>query len=81
LGLNSQIVKDQHLGAAFVTAWFITLANMLYTKAFVLSTSFVSVYITAAAGSSIGICCSILVYTNYFIRRRKSQKNMEIEER
>ncbi|MEE4246203.1 MAG: hypothetical protein V2I33_12380 [Kangiellaceae bacterium] len=62
LGLNSQLVKDGNVSGAFGVAWFITLSNMLYTKIFVLSDSFINSYLIAGLGSSVGIVCSIWCY-------------------
>lgn len=62
LGFNSQLVKDGNALGAFSIAWFITLSNMLYTRSFVLSTSFSSSYLVAGLGSSVGIVCSIWCY-------------------
>ena len=70
LGFNSQLVKDKNRLGAFAAAWLITLANMMYTKAFVLSTSFTLSYIAAGAGGSIGIVLSIIVYERYEVTRK-----------
>jgi len=77
LGFNSQLVKDKNRLGAFSAAWLITLANMMYTKAFVLSASFSLSYIAAGAGGSIGIVLSIISYERYeAIRSQKVDVNL-----
>jgi hypothetical protein len=68
LGLNSQLVKDGNVAGAFSIAWFITLSNMLYTKIFVLSDSFLNSYLVAGFGSSCGIVCSIWCYRSLLVK-------------
>jgi len=71
LGFNSQLVRDKNRLGAFGAAWLITLANMMYTKAFVLSDSFTLSYMAAGAGGSIGIVLSIITYEKFEIARNK----------
>ncbi len=81
LGFNSQLVKDGNVWGAFSIAWFITLSNMLYTRSFVLSSSFENSYLIAGLGSSIGIVCSIWCYRAFKTKSfflRTATKNIEV---
>lgn len=72
LGINSQLVRDKNCSGAFVIAWLITLSNMMYTKTFVLSDSFVESYVASGTGGSIGIVLSIIFYQ--YLESKKSEK-------
>lgn len=63
LGINSQLVRDRNCVGAFTIAWFISLSNMLYIKAFVGSSDFIMNYFFSALGSGIGIVLSIVSYS------------------
>lgn len=69
LGLNSQYVRDQRVGIAFVLSWFIHTSQFVYTRIAANTELLVYAFFGSGLGSSIGICSSILIYK--YLQKRK----------
>lgn len=75
MGLNSQLIKDGNVLGAFGIAWPIALCNMLYTKIFVLSSSFLHSFMIVGIGTSIGAVCSIWCYRALSVAKTRLSSN------
>ncbi len=68
LGLNSQFVRDQMVGLAFVVSWGISTSQFTFTRVISQTSDPLTAFFVAGFGGSFGICASIYFYRWFFKR-------------
>lgn len=73
LGLQSQIVRDQRMAAAFSISWGISVSQYVYTYTVARADGIdaIMTFLSAATGGSLGIVTSILLYRYMLARKSK----------
>ena len=74
LGLNSQIVRDQMVGAAIFLSFNISIATFTYTRLVSGTDDVMLSFIFSSVGGAVGIATSIKVYQWMQARKKRKER-------